>query len=78
MCWTKEAFEGARAGYQAAQKTRQIYTRMYQMGLLENPITLAPRFQLSGKGSSYESADTALRLAAMETYNWGVHWAWRP
>ena len=30
----KEAFEGARAGYQAAQKTHDKYTRMYQMGLL--------------------------------------------
>ena len=67
----KEAFEGARAGYQAAQKTHDTYTRMYQMGLLGESDYIGTEISYYQAKSSYESADTALRLA-METYNWGV------
>lgn len=67
----KEAFEGARAGYQAAQKTHDKYTRMYQMGLLGESDYIGTEISYYQAKSSYESADTALRLA-METYNWGV------
>ena len=67
----KETFEGARAGYQAAQKTHDKYTRMYQMGLLGESDYIGTEISYYQAKSSYESADTALRLA-METYNWGV------
>ncbi len=67
----KEAFEGAKAGYQAAQKTHDKYTRMYQMGLLGESDYIGTEISYYQAKSAYESADTALRLA-IETYNWGV------
>lgn len=67
----KEAFEGARAGYQAAQKTHDKYTRMYQMGLLGESDYIGTEISYYQSKSAYESADTALRLA-IETYNWAV------
>ncbi len=67
----KEAFEGAKAGFQAAQKTHDKYTRMYQMGLLGESDYIGTEISYYQAKSSYESADTALRLA-IETYNWGI------
>lgn len=67
----KEAFEGAKAGYQAAQKTHDKYTRMYQMGLLGESDYIGTEISYYQSKSAYESADTALRLA-IETYNWAV------
>ena len=67
----KEAFEGAKAGFQAAQKTHDKYTRMYQMGLLGESDYIGTEISYYQAKSAYESADTALRLA-IETYNWGV------
>lgn len=67
----KEAFEGAKAGYEAAQKTHDKYTRMYQMGLLGESDYIGTEISYYQAKSSYESADTSLRLA-IETYNWAV------
>lgn len=67
----KEAFEGAKAGYQAAQKTHDKYTRMYQMGLLGESDYIGTEISYYQAKSAYESADTALRLA-IESYNWGI------
>lgn len=67
----KEAFEGAKAGYEAAQKTHDKYTRMYQMGLLGESDYIGTEISYYQAKSSYESADTSLRLAT-ETYNWAV------
>ncbi len=67
----KEAFEGAKAGYEAAQKTHDKYTRMYQMGLLGESDYIGTEISYYQAKSAYETADTSLRLA-IETYNWGV------
>ena len=67
----KEAFEGAKAGYEAAQKTHDKYNRMYQMGLLGESDYIGTEISYYQAKSSYESADTSLRLA-IETYNWAV------
>ncbi len=67
----KEAFEGTKAGYEAAQKTHDKYTRMYQMGLLGESDYIGTEISYYQAKSSYESADTSLRLA-IETYNWAV------
>lgn len=67
----KSAYEGAKAGFEAAQKQADSYARMYEIGFLSEADYLGTQIAYYQKKASYVSADTALRLA-IETYNWAV------
>lgn len=67
----KSAYEGAKAGFEAAQKQADSYARMYEVGFLSEADYLGTQIAYYQKKASYVSADTALRLA-IETYNWAV------
>lgn len=67
----KSAYEGAKAGFEAAEKSEASYERMYQLGMLSEADYLGTQISYYQKKASYESADTALRLA-IETYGWAV------
>ena len=67
----KSAYEGAKAGFEAAEKSAASYERMYQLGMLSEADYLGTQISYYQKKASYESADTALRLA-IETYGWAV------
>ena len=67
----KSAFEGAKAGFEAAEKSAASYERMYQLGMLSEADYLGTQISYYQKKASYETADTALRLA-IETYGWAV------
>ena len=67
----KSAYEGAKAGFEAAQKSADSYDRMYQVGLLSEADYLGTQISYYQKKAAYNSADTALRLA-IETYGWAV------
>ncbi|MGN0157962.1 MAG: TolC family protein [Brotaphodocola sp.] len=67
----KSAYEGAKAGFEAAQKQAASYARMYEIGMLSEADYLGTQISYYQKKASYVSADTALRLA-IETYGWAV------
>lgn len=67
----KTAYEGAKAGYEAAQKTAASQERMYQMGMLSQVQYLGGQVSTYQKQAAYESADMNLRLA-MDTYKWAA------
>ncbi len=65
----KSAYEGAKAGMEAAEKQAASYERMYNLGLLSEADYLGTQIAYYQKKAAYVSADTALRLA-IETYGW--------
>lgn len=67
----KSAYEGAKAGFEAAQKQADSYARMYEIGFLSEADYLGTQIAYYQKKAAYVSADTALRLA-IETYGWAV------
>lgn len=67
----KSAFEGAKAGFEAAQKSADGYERMYQVGLMSEADYLGTQISYYQKKAAYNAADTSLRLA-IETYGWAV------
>lgn len=67
----KSAYEGAKAGFEAAQKSADGYERMYQVGLLSEADYLGTQISYYQKKAAYDAADTELRLA-IETYGWAV------
>lgn len=67
----KSAYEGAKAGFEAAQKQADSYARMYEVGFLSEADYLGTQIAYYQKKAAYVSADTALRLA-IETYGWAV------
>lgn len=67
----KSAYEGAKAGFEAAQKQADAYARMYEIGFLSEADYLGTQIAYYQKKAAYVSADTALRLA-IETYGWAV------
>lgn len=67
----KSAYEGAKAGLEAAQKQSDSYARMYEIGFLSEADYLGTQIAYYQKKAAYVSADTALRLA-IETYGWAV------
>lgn len=67
----KTAYEAAQAGYQSAQKSAEGYERMYAQGLMSEAEYLGGMIAYYQKKASFESSDTALRLA-IETYDWAI------
>ncbi len=67
----KSAYEGARAGFEAAEKQAASYARMYDLGMLSEADYIGTQISYYQKKAAYVSADTALRLA-IETYGWAV------
>lgn len=67
----KSAFEGAKAGFEAAQKSADGYERMYQVGLMSEADYLGTQISYYQKKAAYNAADGSLRLA-IETYGWAV------
>ncbi len=67
----KSAYEGAKAGFDAAGKQAASYARMYDLGMLSEADYLGTQISYYQKKAAYVAADTALRLA-IETYGWAV------
>lgn len=67
----KSAFEGAKAGFEAAKKSADGYARMYQVGLMSEADYLGTQISYYQKKAAYNAADSSLRLA-IETYGWAV------
>jgi len=67
----KAAYESARTGFDSAQKSKDGYERMYQLGLLGKSDYLGTQISYYQKKAAYETADMSLRQA-IETYEWAV------
>jgi len=67
----KAAYESARTGFDSAQKSKDGYERMYQLGLLGKSDYLGAQISFYQKKAAYETADMSLRQA-IETYEWAV------
>lgn len=67
----RTAFEAAKDGYEAAQKERDKYERMYGLGYLSESDYLGTQISFCQSEAAYDTACTDLRLA-VETYNWAI------
>ncbi|MGL5435464.1 MAG: TolC family protein [Lachnospiraceae bacterium] len=67
----KAAYETSLVGYQCAQKDKEGYDRMYQLGMLAQVDYLGAEISYYQKKAACEAADLSLRLS-IETYFWAV------
>ncbi|MGN0157566.1 MAG: TolC family protein [Brotaphodocola sp.] len=67
----KTAYDAAWDGYQSAQKDKDKYDRMYEMGMLSPTDHLGTEIAYYQKKAAWETADSSL-LLALETYHWAV------
>jgi len=67
----KAAYEAARTGFAAAEKSREAAERQYRLGLLSQVQYIGTQISYHQKKAEKESANLNL-LQAMENYDWGV------
>ncbi len=67
----KAAYEAARTGFAAAEKSREAAERQYRLGLLSQVQYIGTQISYYQKKAEKESANLNL-LQAMENYDWGV------